>query len=84
MIYDFRIGRGAQYPIAFLGGTSEDGKERCWQGMLVKIASKDSEAVVNALIKHAGKLPQEQYKSLTWDRGTEMAGYKRFTVATDI
>lgn len=51
---------------------------------LVKIASKDSEAVVNALIKHAGKLPQELYKSLTWDRGTEMAGHKRFTVATDI
>ncbi|MDK3025445.1 IS30 family transposase [Cupriavidus taiwanensis] len=52
--------------------------------MLVKIASKDSGAVVNALIKHAGKLPQELYKSLTWDRGTEMAGHKRFTVATDI
>ncbi|MCK4125759.1 IS30 family transposase [Ralstonia pseudosolanacearum] len=52
--------------------------------MLVKIASKDSEAVVNALIKHAGKLPQELYKSLTWDRGTEMAGHRRFTVATDI
>ncbi|KML42694.1 integrase [Burkholderia cepacia] len=52
--------------------------------MLVKIASKDSEAVVNALIRHAGKLPQELYKSLTWDRGTEMAGHERFTVATDI
>lgn len=42
--------------------------------MLVKIASKNSEAVANALIKHAGKLPQELCKSLTWDRGTEMAG----------
>lgn len=52
--------------------------------MLVKIASKDSEAVVNALIRHAGKLPQELYKSLTWDRGAEMAGHERFTVATDI
>jgi IS30 family transposase len=52
--------------------------------MLVKIASKDSETVVNALIRHAGKLPQELYKSLTWDRGKEMAGHKRFTVATDI
>ncbi|SPK70010.1 transposase (plasmid) [Cupriavidus taiwanensis] len=52
--------------------------------MLVKIASKCSEAVVNALIKHAGKLPQELYQSLTWDRGTEMAGHKSFTVATDI
>jgi len=52
--------------------------------MLVKIASKDTETVVNALIKHAGKLPQELYRSLTWDRGKEMAGHKRFTVATDI
>ena len=52
--------------------------------MLVKIASKDTETVVNALIKHAGKLPEELYRSLTWDRGKEMAGHKRFTVATDI
>jgi IS30 family transposase len=52
--------------------------------MLVKIDSKDSETVINALIRHACRLPQELYKSLTWDRGTEMAGHKRFTVATDI
>ncbi len=52
--------------------------------MLVKITSKDSETVVNALIKHASKLPHELYKSLTWDRGTEMAGHRRFTIATDI
>jgi IS30 family transposase len=52
--------------------------------MLVRIASKDSETVVNALIKHACKLPQELYRSLTWDRGSEMAEHKRFTVATDI
>ena len=39
---------------------------------------------VNALIKNARKLPQELYKSLTWDRGTEMHGHKRFTMATDI
>ena len=52
--------------------------------MLVKIDSKDSEVVANALIRHACKLPQELYKSLTWDRGTEMAAHKRFTVATDV
>ena len=40
--------------------------------------------VVNALIKHARKLPQELYKSLTWDRGTEMACHERFTLATEI
>jgi IS30 family transposase len=52
--------------------------------MLVKIPAKDTETVINALIKHARKLPQELYKSLTWDRGTEMTDHKRFTVATDI
>jgi len=52
--------------------------------MLVKVASKDAEAFANALIKNARKLPQELYKSLTRDRGTEMAGHKRFTLATDI
>jgi IS30 family transposase len=52
--------------------------------MLVKIASKDTETVINALIRHAGKLPHELYKSLTWDRGKEMADHKRFTVATNI
>jgi IS30 family transposase len=52
--------------------------------MLVKVASKDTETVVNALIKNARQLPQELYQSLTWDRGKEMADHKRFTLATDI
>src|SRR5512133_408928 len=52
--------------------------------MLAKVASKDTQTVITALIKNARKLPQELYKSLTWDRGHEMAGHKRFTLATDI
>ena len=52
--------------------------------MLVRIPSKNTEIVINALIKHSHKLPQELYKSLTWDRGTELSGHKRFTLATDI
>lgn len=52
--------------------------------MLVKLTAKDTETVTNALIKNARKLPQELYKSLTWDRGKEMAAHKRFTLATDI
>ena len=52
--------------------------------MLVKVSGKDTETVINALIKHARKLPEELYKSLTWDRGKEMADHKRFTLATDI
>jgi IS30 family transposase len=52
--------------------------------MLVKVAGKDAETVINALIKNARKLPQELYQSLTWDRGKEVADHKRFTLATDI
>ena len=52
--------------------------------MLVKIGGKNTETVINALIKHARKLPEELYQSLTWDRGKEMADHKRFTLATDI
>jgi IS30 family transposase len=52
--------------------------------MLAKVASKDTETVVDALIKNARKLPQELYRSLTWDRGKEMADHRRFTLATDV
>ncbi len=52
--------------------------------MLAKVKSKDSETVINALIKQAHKLPRELYKSLTWDRGSEMADHSRFTLTTDI
>lgn len=52
--------------------------------MLVRVKSKDTETVINALIKHAHKLPTELYKSLTWDRGKEMADHQRFTLATNI
>ena len=52
--------------------------------MLVRVKGKDTETVISALIKHAHKLPTELYKSLTWDRGKEMADHQRFTLATDI
>jgi len=52
--------------------------------MLVRAARKDSETVINALIKQAHKLPRELYKSLTRDRGSEMAEHKRFSLATDV
>ena len=52
--------------------------------MLAKVSNKDSHSVIQALIKQSRKLPKELYQSLTWDRGTEMAGHKTFTLATDI
>ena len=52
--------------------------------MLAKVKNKDTKSVVSALIKQSKKLPDELYKSLTWDRGKELADHKRFTLATDI
>ena len=52
--------------------------------MLAKVDKKDTETVINALIKQAHKLPRELYKSLTWDRGKELADHQRFSLATDI
>ena len=52
--------------------------------MLAKVAGKDTQTVVNALIQQAKKLPKELYKSLTWDRGKELTDHRRFTMATNI
>ena len=52
--------------------------------MLAKIPNRDTQTVVNALIRQARKLPDDLYKSLTWDRGKELTDHKRFTMATDI
>jgi IS30 family transposase len=52
--------------------------------MLLRIPSKDTATVVTALGKHVRKLPQELRRSLTWDRGKEMADHKSFTIATNV
>lgn len=52
--------------------------------MLLKVADRKTETIINALIKHAKRLPDELYKSLAWDRGKELTDHKRFTLATDI
>ena len=52
--------------------------------MLAKVENKDTQSVITALIKQARKLPKELYKSLTWDRGSEMTGHLKFTIATKI
>ena len=52
--------------------------------MLVKVAGKDSDSVVSALIARVQHLPQGVMASLTWDRGTELAYHRKFTVATDV
>jgi IS30 family transposase len=52
--------------------------------MLIKVPSKETEAVVTALSQHVRKLPATLKRSLTWDRGLEMAKHKDFTVATEV
>jgi len=52
--------------------------------MLAKVANKDTKSVVSALIKQSKRLPKELYKSLTWDRGKELADHPRLTMATDV
>jgi IS30 family transposase len=52
--------------------------------MLIKVPSKETEAVVTALSQHVRKLPATLRRSLTWDRGLEMAKHKEFTIATDV
>ena len=52
--------------------------------MLIKVPNKDTESVVSALIKQSRKLPRELYKSLTWDRGKELADHQRLTMATNV
>jgi len=52
--------------------------------MLAKVKSRHTETVINALIKQAHKLPTELYKSLTWDRGKELADHQRFSLDTNI
>ena len=52
--------------------------------MLAKVANKDTNSVITALIKQARKLPKELDRSLTWDRGSEITGHAAFTMATKI
>src|SRR6202047_1190355 len=52
--------------------------------MLIKVPGKETAVVVAALSKHVRKLPATLRRSLTWDRGLEMAQHKDFTLATDV
>lgn len=52
--------------------------------LLVKVAGKDTGSVVNALIPQVQRLPVTLRRSLTWDRGREMAAHKQLTVATQV
>lgn len=52
--------------------------------MLARVPGKDTASVVQALSRQVRSLPQGLMRSLTWDRGTELAAHKRFTMATTV
>ena len=52
--------------------------------ILVKVTNKDTRSVVSALIRQTQRLPRELYKSLTWDRGKELADHPRLSLTTDV
>lgn len=52
--------------------------------MLVRVPGKNTESVVDALVRQVSKLPTGLMASLTWDRGLEMAAHKRFSVDTNV
>jgi IS30 family transposase len=52
--------------------------------LLVKLEGKGSAAVADALAAQVNRLPAQLRRSLTWDRGLELAGHQRFSVATDV
>ena len=52
--------------------------------MLVRLPHVDSVAVARGLARRIRTLPTALRQSLTWDRGTEMAGHAAFTVATNV
>ncbi len=52
--------------------------------VVVRVRGKDTESVVEALSHQIRRVPNTMMETLTWDRGTEMADHKKFTVATDV
>jgi IS30 family transposase len=52
--------------------------------IVTKVRGKDTANVVSALSKQVRQLPLQLRRSLTWDRGKEMANHKNFTIATDV
>lgn len=71
-----------------MGGTSSQiatlVERRSRYVMLIKVHSKDTLSVTKALARKIRQLPADLRRSLTWDRGSEMAAHKQFTIATDV
>jgi IS30 family transposase len=75
---DLIVGKGAGSFVATL-------VERTTRmGMLISLQNKTTDHVTGRLAEHVQTLPAQLVRSLTWDRGTEMAGHRQFSVETDV
>ncbi len=52
--------------------------------IMVKVPGKETLPVVSALSEQMFQLPNLLKKSLTWDRGCELAAHKKFSMATNM
>ena len=52
--------------------------------MLIKTDRADAASVIAGIKKKVTTLPKELFRSITWDRGPEMARHREFTVETNI
>lgn len=52
--------------------------------LLVQVDGKDTANVVKALTREVKRLPEGLMKSLTWDRGMEMAQHQAFSISTEV
>ena len=52
--------------------------------ILIAIASKETAVVIAALTREIQRLPEHLARSLTWDRGSELAHHQQFTIATSV